>query len=100
MPRNNQQGAGKNPQGESKAPVASFGPYPTGSGLIEVSVWENVVTLEQGERLVYGVSFNRSYRDGDSWKQSKSLRAGDIPVLCHALSKAFDYIMEHQERGA
>ena len=69
-------------QGSKQKPAAKFGPYPSGSGLVEVSVWRNTRETQDGERTVFSVSFHRSYKDdqGD-WQQTKTLFAADIPPL-------------------
>lgn len=83
---------------ERKKPVVSFGPYPTGSAMIEVAVWENTVGEGKEERLVYSVSFTRSYNDGKEWKKTGSVRVQDIPFLIHGLQKAMDWIIEQNQR--
>ena len=83
----------------AKGPAASFGPYPASSGVIEVSVWRNVVAAkDNGERVLYNLSFKRSYRDANGWKESKTVYGADIPVLTFALGKAYDWLMTHHGR--
>lgn len=80
-------------QQEKKEPVATFGPYPSSGSLIEVAIWLN--ESEDDGRRSYGVSFKRAYRDGDQWKDVKSLRAVDVPVLIQGLQHAYQWCAEN-----
>ena len=86
---------------EPKRPVMSFGPYPTDRNTsIEVAVWENELQGDNGTYSVYNLSVKRSYRDeGGNWKSSGTYRPHDVPVLQHALAKAYDWIMEKKNSG-
>jgi len=80
-------------------PLITFGPYATGSGLVEVSVWKNTHRGPNGERVVHTVSFNRSYKDeAGTWNQSKTLHAADIAPLILGLNKAYEFILSRQQR--
>ena len=83
---------------EKKAkPVESFA-FPSSGGRIEVSVWENVQEGEDGGRVNYSVTLQRSYFDkgSEEWKRSKSLFPADIPVAVHALQQAYATILNAQ----
>ena len=78
-------------------PVITFGPYATGSGFVEVSVWKNVHPGQNGDRTVYSVSFHRSYKDdANEWQKSQSLFASDIPPLILGLNKAYEFILSRK----
>lgn len=80
-------------------PMITFGPYATGSGFVEVSVWKNTHQGQNGERTVYSVSFHRSYKDKDDaneWKKSQSLFTSDIPPLILGLNKAYEFILSRK----
>ena len=80
-------------------PMITFGPYATGSGLVEVNIWKNVHQGQNGERTVYTVSFHRSYKDdADQWQKSQSLFTGDIPPLILGLNKAYEFILSRKQR--
>lgn len=81
----------------NKAPVASFGPYSSGSGnSIELAIWSNEIVVDGDRKVnVFTVSFARNYRDDDGWKKVKTMRPADIPVLVYALNKAQEWIFEH-----
>jgi hypothetical protein len=78
-------------------PVITFGPYATGSGFVEVSVWKNVDPVQNGDRTIYSVSFHRSYKDeSNEWQKSQSLLTGDIPPLILGLNKAYEFILSRK----
>ena len=82
-------------------PAAKFGPYPAGSGLIEVSVWRNTHHSQDGERTVFSVSFHRSYKDDQgNWAKTKTLFAADIPPLLVGLNRAYEYILSRRRHGS
>jgi hypothetical protein len=81
---------------EKKSPVFTAGPYSCGPGnIVEAAVWSNEIDVEGGTSTAFGVSFKRSYRSGTTWKTSKSLRVGDIPVLIYALQRCQEFILEN-----
>lgn len=80
-------------------PMITFGPYATGSGFVEVSVWKNTRQGQNGERTVYSVSFHRSYKDdANEWQKSQSLFTSDIPPLILGLNKAYEFILSRKQR--
>jgi hypothetical protein len=80
-------------------PMVTFGPYATGSGFVEVSVWKNTHQGQNGERTVYTVSFHRSYKDdADQWQKSQSLFTSDIPALILGLNKAYEFILSRKQQ--
>ena len=80
-------------------PMITFGPYATGSGFVEVSVWKNTCQGQNGERTVYSVSFHRSYKDdANEWQKSQSLFTSDIPPLILGLNKAYEFILSRKQR--
>ena len=55
-------------------------------GGITVDVWEN-----KGEHSTFNTfSMQRSYKDGENWKNTTSLREGDLPKAILALQKAYE----------
>ena len=84
---------GESPDGNGEAkrrPVVSFKCPSDRSTWLEVSVWENIVTPQDGEPYKqYVTTCQRSYKTGDGeWKANHSYRAHDLPVLGHLLAKA------------
>ena len=74
-------------------PVESL-EFPVQGGRLDVGIWENTVGEDKEERIVYAVSVSRSYHDGKEWQSTKSMRTNDLPVLQHAIGKAYDTILE------
>jgi hypothetical protein len=59
-------------------------------GPITGSIWEN--KTEKG--TFYNVTFERRYKDGDTWKSSHSYNAGDLLELAKAADLAHTKIIE------
>jgi len=70
-------------------PIHSFS-----AGLLEVSIWENQIDTDDGQKTAFAVSFQRSYKDGNNWKKTSALRPTDCLVLAHLLNLAFAWINE------
>ena len=51
----------RNGQAERRQPVFTWS-HPTGSGRIEIAVWDKVVSTDNGEKVFYHVTCQRSYR--------------------------------------
>lgn len=76
----------------AKQPEAKFGPYAGGIG---VAVWLNTIETADGRRETRSITIApRRYRDPKSggWKDSKSFRPSDIPILLVGLQKAMEYV--------
>jgi len=84
---------------EKKQPVFSWS-HPTGSGRIEIAVWDKVVQGENGDRTVYSVTCQRSYRKQDGgFENTGAFWHTDLLVLAHGLEVVFDRIKQMQEHG-
>ena len=60
-----------------------------------MAIWLNTVDTEHGPRKFRSITISpRRYRDSESgeWRDSSSLRAGDLPALIFALQKAQEYV--------
>ena len=58
-------------------------------GVIEVNIWQR-----EGENgPFYSVSSNRSYKDGDQWKQTDSYGADDCLLLSKLLDQAHTWMI-------
>lgn len=82
---------------EDRKPVKSWS-FPSSGGFIEVSVWENQVQGDNGERVSHSVTFQRSYKQGSGWQHTKSVFAKDVPILLILLHKAFDWVFEQTQK--
>ncbi|MBI3034484.1 hypothetical protein HYY72_04985 [Candidatus Woesearchaeota archaeon] len=59
------------------------------AGAVAATIWRN-----ESEKGSYAtVQIDRSYKDGDSWKSTGSLRVNDLPKAVLVLSKAYDYLV-------
>jgi hypothetical protein len=56
---------------------------------IRASIWAN--QTEKGVR--YNTTFERSYRDGEEWKNSESYGREDLLVLAYVAKEAFRWIV-------
>ncbi|MDE3261417.1 MAG: hypothetical protein OYL41_05450 [Acidobacteriota bacterium] len=65
-------------------------------GLVVASIWQN--DTDSGTR--YNVTFSRLYRDGDSWKNTRSFGRNDLLVLAKVADRAHDRILELQDSDA
>lgn len=57
-------------------------------GAVEASIWQN----ETNGRKTHSVTFKRSYKDGETWKDSESFRKEHLPLLIKAADTAFTHI--------
>ena len=61
-------------------------------GSVRAAIWEN----QSGENTFHNVSFQRTYRDGNEWKQSDSYRGDDLLNLAKAADHAHTWITEQR----
>lgn len=76
----------------ARQPEKRIGPYAGGIG---VAIWLNVIQTDNGPRKIRSVTVSpRRYREAETgeWKDSPSLRPGDLPALIFALQKTQEYI--------
>ena len=60
------------------------------------SVWKNNVKKGQQSFVAFSVSLQRRYRDGDEWKTVESLRPQDLLAATHALTTAYNVILQER----
>jgi hypothetical protein len=65
-------------------------------GTVRAAIWRNVVDNGNATRPLYCVTFSRSYKDGDEWKESSSFGSDDLLVLAKIANDAHTFI--HQQR--
>jgi len=65
-------------------------------GKIEVSIWSNEAEKDGTKFVVYTTRLQRSYYEGErgkgAFKNTGSLRQGDLLVAAHALTEAYRWI--------
>ena len=69
---------------EKKKPVSSYK-----CGAIDVAVWEQ--ESKEGNKF-YTITMNRSYKDGEEWKKTTSIRGQDVMDVIVCLNKAYEFI--------
>lgn len=62
-------------------------------GSIKAAVWLNQTSAGP----IHNVSVSRSYKDGDTWKESSSFGFDDLLVLAKALTEAHTWIHEQRQ---
>jgi hypothetical protein len=68
-------------------------------GAIQAAVWRNIVDNGNASRPMYNVTFSRSYKDGERWKETTSFGVDDLLVLAKAANDAHSFIHgQRQER--
>ena len=65
-------------------------------GPVVASIWQN--DTDSGTR--YHVTFSRLYRDGDSWKNTRSFGRNDLLVVAKVADRAHDRILKLQASDA
>ena len=96
QPDSTQQSAAE-PQTEKKQPVYTWS-HPTGSGRIEIAVWDKVVSTDNGERVLFSISCHRSYRKQEGgFENTGTFWHTDLLVLAHGLQVVFDRIKDLQQ---
>ena len=60
-------------------------------GAIKAAIWEN--TLADGAR--HTVTFTRSYKSGEEWKNTDSYWRDDLLLLAKVANEAHSWIFEH-----
>jgi hypothetical protein len=84
-------------QPEKRAPVFTWS-HPTGSGRVEIAVWDKTVSTDNGDRVVYSVTCQRSYRKPEGGFENTGIFwPTDLLVLAHGLEVVFDRIKEMQQ---
>ncbi|MBI4438663.1 hypothetical protein HY640_01900 [Candidatus Woesearchaeota archaeon] len=59
------------------------------AGAVTATIWKN--DTERGSYAT--VNMERSYKDGDTWKSTSSLRLNDLPKAALVLNKAYEYLL-------
>jgi hypothetical protein len=57
-------------------------------GTVSASIWR----LETDKGPLFNVTFQRSYKDGDSWKNSTSFGRNNLLVIGLIAARAFEWI--------
>jgi hypothetical protein len=69
-------------------------------GAVRAAIWRNMIDAGNASRPVYNVTFSRSYKDGEQWKETGSFGADDLLVLAKAANDAHTYIHQQQSKDS
>jgi len=62
-------------------------------GTIQAAIWRNMVDDGSASRPMYGVTFSRSYKDGqNNWKDSSNFGIDDLMLVAKAADEAHTWI--------
>jgi hypothetical protein len=82
-------------------PVASWRFPVDKSTNVQVALWPNLITLQGGEQIeVLSMTIARSYKKDGEWINSRSsfsFRIHELPVLQHAIDKAYQYALDARQ---
>jgi len=62
-------------------------------GFVSASIWRQ--ETDKGD--LFNVTFQRSYRDEDTWKNSNSFGRNNLLVLSLIAARAFEWIANHSQ---
>jgi hypothetical protein len=65
-------------------------------GVVRAAIWKRLVDLGNNSRPMYSVTFTRSYKDADQWRESASFGPDDLLTLAKIANEAHTFI--HQDR--
>lgn len=69
-------------------------------GAVRAAIWRNVADNGNASRPMYNVTFRRSYKDGNEWKNNTSFGLDDLLELAKAANESHTWIWDHRTRGA
>jgi hypothetical protein len=64
-------------------------------GAVSASIWRN----ETNNGPIFNVTFQRSYKEGDEWKNSMSFGRRDLLVLGLIAARSFEWIGAQPKNG-
>jgi hypothetical protein len=70
-------------------------------GAIRAAIWRNIVDNGNASRPMYGVTFSRSYKDGQkNWKETSRFGFDDLLALAKAADEAHTWIARQRHEDA
>ena len=61
-------------------------------GAVRAAIWRNIVDNGNASKPMYNVTFSRSYKDGDGWKDSSGFGGDDLLLLAKVADEAHSWI--------
>src|SRR4051812_5611752 len=84
-------------QQEKRRPVQTFKCASGKDTWIEVAVWTNEVTYQDGGKgTQLSTTFSRSYKHNEEWRTNYSYRQHDLPVLLYLMQQAYAWILDQR----
>jgi hypothetical protein len=74
-------------QDEQKKPTKTFR-----LGAIRASIWANSRVIDNAVVLVHSIRIDKSYRQGEQWKETRSFVAEDLPKVAIVAADAYRYL--------
>ena len=62
------------------------------AGGVRAAVWENTVNRDGKEIPVFSVQIDRTYKDGDQFKQTSRFNLQDLPKVALVAGKAYEFL--------
>jgi hypothetical protein len=69
-------------------------------GAVRAAIWRNVVDNGNASGPMYKVTFSRSYKDGNEWKDSAAFGPDDLLELAKAADDAHTWVCVRKASGA
>jgi hypothetical protein len=69
-------------------------------GAVRAAIWRNVADNGNASRPIYNVTFSRSYKVGEEWKDSANFGLDDLLELGKAANEAHTWICNRKKGGA
>jgi hypothetical protein len=69
-------------------------------GAVRGAIWRNVADDGNANRPMYNVTFSRSYKDGNEWKDSAGFGPDELLELAKAANEAHTWIYDHKTSRA
>lgn len=66
-------------------------------GSIKGAVWRNMTDMGNASRPMYNVTFSRSFKDGEQWRDSSSFGLDDLLTVSKVANECHSWI--HAERS-
>ena len=61
-------------------------------GQVRATIWLNDRTVMGNDVSIHSIQIEKSYKDGDEWKQSNIFSVSDLPKLATVASESFKYL--------
>jgi hypothetical protein len=81
---------------QKTAPAAKRPVHEVRFGRVKAAIWEN----ETSQGVRHNVTFQRVYKDGDSWKTSDSFGRDDLPLVQKVSDMAHTWIFEQSQENS